>query len=295
MHWNRFVCLVSLSLGAAWPTLTAAGPGLLTSPGDSTQASYEAEVNAWHQNRVASLKRPQGWLSLVALDWLQEGSNEIPSIGTLLLKDGTVHLEMTPGVEAAVGGSSFTSGTIRAEGGKERPDRVVVGTRAFTIIKRGERYAVRMWDSNAQSLKHFSGIARFPVDATWRMRARWEAYATPKKIKVASVIPGYMEDYEVEGAAIFTIDGTEYRLEPVGSASETLFFIFADKTNGKETYGAGRFLYADPPKDGTVILDFNKAHNPPCAFTPFATCPLPPASNRLPVRIPAGEKNFGDH
>jgi uncharacterized protein len=262
---------------------------------DSIKLSYEDEISTWHAKRIEGLKRPQGWLSLVALDWLNEGENALESMGTLTLSKGIISFRVLPGVQAKIGGNAFTSGVLKIEGGKERADRVEIGSRVFAIIKRGERYAVRMWDSNAETLQNFKGIDRFPVSPRWKIEARWEPYASPKAIKVASVIPGYLEDYTVPGAAVFSIGGHEYKLEPVGSGSETLFFIFADATNGKETYGAGRFLYSDPPKDGKVIIDFNKAINPPCAFTPYATCPLPPASNSLPVRIEAGEKSFGDH
>jgi uncharacterized protein len=262
---------------------------------DSTKLSHEDEINAWHTKRIEGLKRPQGWLSLVALDWLNEGQNKLESLGTLTLDKGTVTFRVLPGVQAKVGGKPFTSGVLKTEGGKERPDRAEIGSKVFTIIRRGDRFAVRMWDSNAEVLQHFTGIDRFPVSRQWRIESRWEAYASPKAIKVASVIPGYLEDYTVPGMAVFSIGGREYKLEPVGSGNESLFFIFADETNGKESYGAGRFLYTDPPKDGKVIIDFNKAINPPCAFTPYATCPLPPASNSLPVRIEAGEKSFGDH
>ena len=262
---------------------------------DTVKLSYEDEISAWHAKRIEGLKRPQGWLSLVALDWLDEGQNRLDSLGTLTLNKGIVTFQLSPGIQAKIAGKEFASGVLRTEGGKERPDRVEIGTKTFSIIKRGDRFAVRMWDSNAETLKHFGGIKRYPVTGRWRIEARWEPYATPKPIKVASVIPGYLEDYTVPGAAVFSIGGREYKLEPVGSATESLFFIFADETNGKETYGAGRFLYSDPPKDGTVVTDFNKSINPPCAFTPYATCPLPPASNSLPLRIEAGEKSFGDH
>ena len=262
---------------------------------DTIRLSHEDEVNAWHQKRITGLKRPQGWLSLVALEWLKEGQNTLESIGTITLERSSITFQASPAVQAKVGGKPFTSGYLHAEGGMDRPERIEVGSKTFMIIKRGDRFAVRMWDSDAETLKKFTGIDRFPVSGKWKIEARWEPYAKPKPIKVASVIPGYLEDYNVPGVAIFSIGGQECRLEPVGSGTETLFFIFADETNGKETYGAGRFLYADPPKEGKVVIDFNKAHNPPCAFTPYATCPLPPESNRLTVRIEAGEKTFGDH
>lgn len=256
----------------------------------SESGSYEAELQAWHDKRIANLKQPVGWLSLVALDWLSEGKNTIKSIGTITVAKETLTFEALPGVKAVLRGNAFSSGVLRAGA-----DRVEVGTRVFTVIKRGDRFAVRMWDGNAKMLKTFTGIERFPVSKQWRVEARWEPYNPAKPIKVPSVIPGYMEDYMVPGVAIFSIDGKEYRLEPVESGPTTLFYIFADATSGKETYGAGRFLYSDPPKDGKVVIDFNKAVNPPCAFTDYATCPLPPESNHLSVRIEAGEKNFGEH
>lgn len=266
-----------------------------TAKRDSVKPSYENEINAWHAKRVEGLKRSQGWLSLVALDWLNEGKNPFESLGTLTLDRGTVTFDVAPGIEAMVGGKAFTGGMLKIEGGKDRADRVEIGTKVFTIIKRGDNFAVRMWDSNAETLKSFKGIDRFPVSEHWRVVARWEPFAEPKPVSMASVIAGYSENYMVFGAAVFSINGRDYRLEPVGPPTETLFFIFADRTNGKETYGAGRFLYSDPPNNGKIVLDFNKAINPPCAFTAYATCPLPPPSNSLPLRIEAGEKNFGDH
>jgi uncharacterized protein (DUF1684 family) len=153
-----------------------------------------------------------------------------------------------------------------------------------------------MWDTQAQNRREFSGIERFPVSRNWRIEARWQPYDPPKTMKVPTIIAGYEEDYPVPGVAIFEIGGKEYRLEPVlEEPNGDYFFIFGDKTNGTETYGAGRFLYANPAQGGRVILDFNKSYNPPCAFTEFATCPLPPPQNKLPIRIEAGEKKYGIH
>jgi uncharacterized protein (DUF1684 family) len=253
--------------------------------------SYEEEITAWHQQRISSLKRPHGWLSLVALDWLEEGDNSVAGFGVVTLNKGAVSYKSLSNVQSKLRGEGFVSGELMTD-----VDKVEVGSKAIVVIRRGERCAVRMWDGNAETLKKFTGIERFPLSKEWRVEARWEAYEKPKSIKIQSVIPGYEENYVVPGVAIFVVGGKEYRLEPVGEANaHQLFFIFADKTNGSDTYGAGRFLYTDPPKDGKAVLDFNKAINPPCAFSPYATCPLPPASNRLPVRIEAGEKNFGDH
>jgi uncharacterized protein (DUF1684 family) len=257
----------------------------------SPRLSYEDEIAAWHQQRIASLKRPHGWLSLTALDWLEEGDNLVAGFGIVALNKGIVSFRSLPDVQPKLGGEAFTSGTLMTD-----VDKIGVGSRAFVVIRRGERCAVRMWDGNAEALKKFTDVERFPLSNTWRVEARWEAYEKPKPIKIQSVIPGYVENYVVPGVAVFTVGGKQCRLEPVGEqGARQLFFIFADNTNGNDTYGAGRFLYTEPPKDGNVVLDFNKAINPPCAFSPFATCPLPPASNRLPVRVEAGEKKFGDH
>jgi uncharacterized protein (DUF1684 family) len=256
----------------------------------SEAEAYNAEIQAWHDKRLANLKQPVGWLSLVALDWLQEGKNPIDSIGTITLEKGILTFEAFPGVRAAVGGNSFPAGILRAG-----VERVEIGSRVFTIIKRGDRFAVRMWDGESVRLRTFTGIERFAVSKQWKIEARWEPYVPAKPIKVPSVIPGYLEDYKVPGVAVFSIEGKECRLEPVESGPTSLFYIFADQTNGQETYGAGRFLYSDPPKDGKVVIDFNKAINPPCAFTDYATCPLPPESNHLSVRVEAGEKKFGEH
>jgi len=263
---------------------------------DTTARVYEEEIRQWHERRIASLKRDHGWLTLIALNWLNEGSNEIASTVTVTLDNGKVSVHLSPGVQATLAGKPFTSGPLKTDADVGGPEKIELGSRAFIIIKRGNQHALRMWDSNAPARKEFTGIERFPVLTAWRIDARWEPYNPAKQIKVPSVVPGYVEDYPVPGAAVFTIAGSEYRLEPVLEEGATdLFFIFGDKTNGKDTYGGGRFLHAKPPKDGRVILDFNKAYNPPCAFSPYATCPLPPASNRLPLKIEAGEKEYRDH
>ena len=288
--------IVALLMLVLLPAATFSRPLSLAPQQDTAAISHEKEIQAWHERRIASLKRDHGWLSLIALDWLGEGRNEVLSIGTLTLQNGTVSFEAASDVGAKLSGKPFSSGVLRTDADKDGPDKVEIGSRAFIIIKRSDQYALRMWDSSAEARKRFTGIERFPVSGKWRIEARWESYDPPKKVKVPSVIPDQPQDYVMPGVASFTIGGKEYRLEPVlETGTEDLFFIFGDKTNGKDTYGGGRFLYSKPPKDGKLILDFNKAYNPPCAFTPYATCPLPPESNRLDVRIEAGEKVFEHH
>lgn len=252
---------------------------------------HSKEVERWHSERIKGLKRDHGWLSLIALDWLHEGKNPIRSVGTVTVKKNTVFLALKKGETGTLNGAQFASGKIVPE-----KDKVLIGTKAVQVIERGGKFAMRIWDSESAARKNFSGIERFPVDERWRITARWEQYSIPKMIDVPTVIPGLVQQGAVPGAAIFTLDGKEYRLEPTQEeGSPEFFFVFGDKTNGKETYGAGRFLYAGPPEGGTIMLDFNRSYNPPCVFSDFATCPVPTKENRLPVRIEAGEKNYRHH
>lgn len=252
--------------------------------------SYETQIQAWHDRRVEGLTRPVGWLSLVALDWLNEGRTSVQGFGTVTLRNDTLLFEAFADVKATMRGAPFTSGIVRAE-----TDRLEAGSRVFTVIRRGGRTALRIWDRNAETLRSFKGIARFPVSRRWRLKAQWHPYSSPKPVKVPSVISGLVEDFNVPGVATFVIDGKEHKLEPLEAGPNGLFFVFADATNGQETYSAGRFLYTDPPSGDTLIIDFNRAQNPPCAFTKYATCPLPPESNRLQERIEAGELRYGEH
>lgn len=161
------------------------------------------------------------------------------------------------------------------------------------VIHRGNRYAIRLKDTGSKFRQEFTGLHWFPVRASYRVTARFVRYETPKMIAIPNIL-GETEKEASPGYVVFTLQGHPFRLYPVVEGNQ-LFFIFHDQTSGKETYPSGRFLDADLPKEGKVLLDFNKAYNPPCAFTPYATCPLPPKQNRLATRIEAGELNYGQH
>jgi uncharacterized protein (DUF1684 family) len=172
-----------------------------------------------------------------------------------------------------------------------------MGTVRFQVIKRGERYGLRVKDANAQTRTHFLGLDYYPTDPKWRFEARFEPYKPAKKIPITDVT-GMTSDNISPGALVFMMDGKEVRIDPVlEEGSDELFIIFKDATSRDETYQAGRYMYAPMPgPDGKTIVDFNKAYNPPCSFTSFATCPLPPPQNRLTVRVEAGEKRYaGGH
>jgi len=282
MEWNHFLKIFFILI------CTFTG---LFSQDSLRKESYQESIDRWHVERVSGLKKEHGWLSLIALNWMKEGENLIAGIGTITIVNGTLHLKVNSGAAGKLNGKEFTSGVITAD-----KDKISVGPKAVAVIQRGGRYAVRVWDAETPARKNFNGIERYSVDAKWKITAKWIPYDVPKKVEIPTVIPDLIQEGIAPGIALLTIDGNEYRLEPtIEEESDELFFVFSDKTNGRETYGAGRFLYSDMPNNGIVILDFNKAYNPPCAFTDFATCPVPTPGNRLPVRVTAGEKNFHSH
>jgi uncharacterized protein (DUF1684 family) len=274
---------------------------------------YRSEIEAWRAKRIASLKREDGWLSLVGLFWLQEGENRLGSdaasnrivfprdttpktMGSLDVSRGVVTLRAAPDSDLMSDGHPvLTTLTLRSDA-EGSPTIVKHGRISFFLIKRGERLGVRVKDSANPTLLSFHGLDNYPVDRQWRFDARFDAYMPSKTIAVPSIL-GNVDQEKSPGAVVFQVAGHSYRIDAVQeSGSEDLFLIFGDQTNGVETYGGGRFLYTAPPdKDGRVVLDFNKAYNPPCVFTPYATCPLPPAQNRLALRVEAGEKKYGSH
>lgn len=308
----RIARLLTLSTLAFATPAVAANPMTKpseTKPSETKPSTLEQETRAWHQKRIENLTSPDGWLALVGLHWLKEGDNTFGSaadnhlvfpagtparIGTLQLKGGKVTLSVAPGVPLLKDGQPFSTGPLRPEV-EGREDVLSLGTLRFYLIRRGEQFGIRVKDSEAEARKKFHGIPTYPVSAAWRIEGRFEPANPPRKVPVPNVL-GMVEQLDSPGTVVFTVNGQEYRLEPVQEPGSTqLFIIFGDLTNRTDTYGAGRFLYSDLPKDGKVVLDFNRAYNPPCAFSPYATCPLPPPQNRLKVRVEAGEKRYGDH
>ncbi|HZW87506.1 MAG TPA: DUF1684 domain-containing protein, partial [Myxococcaceae bacterium] len=217
-------------------------------------------------------------------------------VGTFVRSGSKVTFQPAAGVSVTRNGKPFAGGAVQTdEGERAEPDILQVGRFRFQLIVRGSRVGVRIKDPEARARKEFQGIPTYPASARWRIVARWEPSNPPTEIAVPNVL-GEVERSPSPGTAVFTVDGKEFRLTPVlEEGSPDLFFVFGDETNRTETYGAGRFLYAAPAKDGTVVLDFNRAYNPPCAFSAFATCPLPPKQNRLALRVDAGEKRLPTH
>lgn len=268
--------------------------------------AHRRSIEEWRHKRVERLTGPTGWLSLVGLEWLNEGSNTLGSapdnaivnprwpahLGTITLHGRAAHIELAPDVAATIDGATRSDAEL-LDDTHEKPTVVAFDTVSFYMVHRGDRQALRIKDSESPTRKNFVGIDYFDIDPSWRIDAKWEAYDPPREVEEQNII-GQIEKVIVPGAAIFERDGKQYRVEPVieTPGDTELFLVFSDRTSGKETYGAARFVYSEPPKDGRIVIDFNKAYNPPCAFTPFATCPLPTPQNRLGMRVTAGEKKY---
>lgn len=267
---------------------------------------YQKQIENWHSKRINSLKKNNGWLNLVGLYWLDEGVNTFGSgknnnivfpenapeyLGKFIKKDSIIIFESNERVNVFYKSKVVKKIKMRNDLSDE-PTVLENGSLRWFIIKRGEKYGIRLRDINAKLVKEFEGIDMFPIDEKWKITAKFIPYKEPKEISVPTVI-GTIDKEKSPGQLIFDVEGEEYSLEPTDEGNK-FFIVFADLTSGEETYGAGRFLYVDKPdSNNNVILDFNKAYNPPCAFTKYATCPLPIDENKLHVKITAGEKNYG--
>jgi uncharacterized protein (DUF1684 family) len=297
----------------------AALVALATLPGCGTKTpaadpAYLADLDRWRAERLTSLTSEYGWLSVVGLFWLHPGENRFGSdpgveivlpgagtpavAGTLELRqDGTVLLHPVPGRVLTAGGVPATERALASDR-TGAPDVLAIDAVRFYLIERGGKLAVRVKDPQSARRAGFPGIRFFPVDPAFRVRGTFEPYPTPREVAVATV-QGPEQKMLAPGLVRFRLAGTTLVLEPFVSSpyDANFFLVFRDATSGRETYGAGRFLDTPAPRapSRTVVLDFNRAYTPPCAFTPYATCPLPPKQNELPVRVEAGERFSAEH
>jgi len=268
--------------------------------------TYQEEIEAWRKRRVAALQADDGWLTVAGLFWLKNGKNTVGTdpgndivlpagsapgrVGVFEFANGAITFEATADVNVAIDGKPATGATLTPDTSGS-PTLLTINNLTMFVIKRGDRFGIRLRDKSSEMRRHFTEIHYFPVEESSRVRAKWVPYEPAKSIAIPNIL-GQTEMKSCPGRVEFTLAGHPLSLEPVVEGHR-LFFIFKDLTSGRETYPPGRFLYADMPEDGEVVLDFNKAVNPPCAFTPFATCPLPPEQNRLDVRVEAGELRYG--
>ncbi|TVQ36041.1 MAG: DUF1684 domain-containing protein [Wenzhouxiangella sp.] len=285
----------------------ADGPPRAPDLDDPFLSAHEIEVLQWRQRRHDRLSEPHGWLSLVGLEFLADGEylvgtapdNDIvvasgPSRwGTLQVVGREAWFVTAAGAAVRVDGRIVEEVELQPAGDDGAATLVEAGSVQMHLLSRGDGLALRVRDSAAPTLTRFAGLDYFPIDSSWRIEARWTEHTEARHLLIANVL-GELINEPNPGLAEFERDGRTFGLEAV-DAGDQLFFIFADRTSGRETYGLGRFLYADKPAPGatTVILDFNIAYNPPCAFTEFTTCPLPPPENRLDMRVEAGELTPG--
>jgi uncharacterized protein (DUF1684 family) len=267
--------------------------------------TYAEELVQWRQKVEASLRGEESWLSLAGLFWLRPGRNTIGSGrgSQVLLPEGTAPedagaidfdaaqaiFHTAPGVAACVAEETVETVVLQPDV-SGLPTRVRIGDVTFILVRRGHRWGVRVWNRNHPARMSFPGRRWYPLDQAYVVGARYVRYDPPRSIPIANVL-GDTEPTPCPGHVEFQVMGATARLLVIEADDEGLFLIFGDLTNGKTTYTSGRFLATGPVVDNEVTLDFNRAYSPPCAFTPYATCPLPPDENRLPIAIEAGEQH----
>ena len=257
------------------------------------QTIAQEDYSDFYVKREASLKSENGWLNLAGLFWLKEGEN---TIGSAESNDFVFpHAEASLGKVILQNNQVLYNGQVIFPYSAPKPTVISHQSLRWFIIQRGDKFAIRLRDLEGEYLKAFHGIEHFPADQKWKIKAKFIPTAGKKVTIIDITGRSYQEDSP--GLLEFVVDGKTYRLEAgPGETKEDFFVVFGDATNKTSTYGGGRFLDTKGfNADGTVTLDFNKAYNPPCAFTPFATCPLPTKENKLTLAIPAGEKNAGHH
>jgi uncharacterized protein (DUF1684 family) len=287
-----------MSIARLW----LASPALLLALGGSSEdVSYQKEIETWREERETGLKKDGSWLTVAGLFWLREGESTVgaaaendfvlpegapPQVGVFGYHDGKVTFRAQEGVSVLQKEKPVKEVTL--EQGEK--NALTLGKLSMWVHASGPRLAIRLRDLDSPIRKEFTGLDWFPVAPAYRVTAKFTPHPKPKPVEILNML-GDIERYESPGVVDFELMGETVRMEPVWNTErDRLWFIFKDATSGKETYPSARFLYADAPKGGSVVVDFNKAYNPPCAFNPYTTCPMPSKENRLKMRIEAGEK-----
>jgi uncharacterized protein (DUF1684 family) len=264
--------------------------------------TYEADIEAWRAHMSESLRSETGWLTLIGLYWLHEGTNTIgsdpsaeillpegalQSLGTIEFHDNAATLHVSMDTPVLVNGERAATIVLRDDSDPRGASRVEIGSLLFTVIQRGDQYGIRLRDRNHPARQHFKGRIWYPIDPNYRVRGIYIQHPEPRMLQIMSVA-GVITPISNPGYVEFALNGQHIRLEAFNEGGDDLWFVFRDAN--PLVYRASRFMYAPITPDGSAILDFNKAYNPPCAFTPYATCPLPLKENILSISIEAGEK-----
>ena len=278
----------------------------LASFASADDAAYRAEIEKWRQEREAALKADDGFLTVAGLFFLQEGANGfgtdpandivLPSgpaeAGVFEHRAGATTAKLAEGTAATINGKAIREMALKPDSAEGGPDRVTIGDLSLFVHASGKRQAIRLRDKNSAIRREFKGCRWYPIDPSYRVEGSLMHYNAMKRVQLPNIL-GDVEEYTSPGLVLFTLHGKQIKMEPVLSSRGRYWFVFRDQTSGKETYGAARFVYADAPgADGKVVIDFNRAYNPPCAFNPHTTCPLPSPQNRLPIPIKAGELDY---
>ena len=305
---------IVLALAACSPSQApvdgAASAAVAPAAGAAVDPAYLADVEQWRQEREQRLRDPDGWLSFTGSGQVAPGRHRVGSAadnaivvpggpahwGVLRLEaDGALAFEAAADTALTVDGKPLRRTRLLTQLDEAGPTAIQAGAQRFYVVRTGDVHGWRFRDPQAPALQAFAGIPHFPVDPSWRIDARWQAFEVPRRLDLVTSNDTVVQE-RVPGQAEFEHDGRRYVLLPVQEKEgDELFFIIADRTSGKETYGGGRFLYAQPPHDGRVLLDFNKAVNPPCALNGHVVCPTAPPENRPDLPVSAGEKTYPRH
>lgn len=257
----------------------------------ASSASPSEAFAAWRQARQRELAAADSWLGLIGLFWLVAGRNRVGSGADcpVRLPSGPAHLGDIEWHENGISWQPAGEAASPLQTDRDgQPTIITCGTLAFFVVEREGKLAVRLRDRNWAATRPFAGLAYFDFDPAWQIEAQWQALPEPRLMLLPNV-SGEVKNVEISHQAVFAVQGQGVSLLPVAVGADEVFFVFRDQTSGRQSYGAGRFLKAAPAVDGRIVLDFNRAFNPPCALTSFATCPLPPPENWLPFAVPAGE------
>lgn len=274
---------------------------------DIAPEAARREAEAWRAKHEADYRRE--WVTIAGLHFLKDGAQTVgssassdivlpasapPIVGRLVLDSTTVHFEPAPGAPVTLRDQPVTGPLVLRDDGGPETDEVTAGGVRFVVHKSGDRLSLRVWDPEGPQARGFLGFTWFEIQPAYRVVARFIRDASPKSLQVLNTF-GDVDAYTTEGVVEFQLQGQTLRLRPFTTRPTRFYFVFKDASSGSETYAAARFLYSDLRDDGTTVLDFNQAYNPPCAFNPFTTCPLPLAENRLPIKVLAGERAYPVH
>jgi uncharacterized protein len=303
---SRWLIRGAVATIALWAVASIGCGKQRESPAETANVDPVQQTVAWRAKHEADYRRE--WATIAGLHFLHPGaqsagsvsSNEVvlppstpPVIGRFVLDGDAVRFEPA-GVDVTLRGQRITSPVVLKDDGSSDADELKIGSVTIAVHRSGERKSLRVWDPDGQQARGFAGFKWFDIQGNYRVVGRFIADPAPKTMKVVNTF-GDFDDYKTEGVVEFTLNGRTLRLRPFTTRPKRFYFVFKDASSGVETYDAARFLYSDLREDGTTVLDFNQAYNPPCAFNPFTTCPIPLPENRLPVKVLAGEQQYQGH